>query len=327
MYLLEAQQQGFNPDYTIADAAKASRAGHRAAMPNTPCHGDIFHIQQQFEPVANSVSRQAKGATTQRFQLEEKIIKAKQKGKHNRKLTSLLVHAKRREHELLNLAQELKLLVQWLSHDVLELAGPSLAVRQELFDFIVEELKARERKQHPAIRKLTTALRNQRDQVLDFAGVLDQKLAQIAQQFEVPLQQVRAVYLLHRAVCLLHRAVCLLHRKQPTSDAYWQRWNQLHSEISGMVHWLMEAVGQALRQTPRASSLVENLNSRLRSYFFLRRSLAEPYLGLLQFFLNHRGFMRSAKPERVDKSPKELMTGQPHPHWLELLGVTRFQRA
>ena len=207
-----------------------------------------------------------------------------------------------------------------MSHDVLELAGPSLAVRQELFDFIVEELKARERKQHPAIRKLRKALHNQRDQLLGFAGVLDQKLAQIAQQFEVPLQQVRAV-------CLLHRAVCLLHRKQPTSDAYWQRWNQLHSEISGKFHWLMEAVGQPLRQTPRASSLVENLNSRLRSYFFLRRSLAEPYLDLLQFFLNHCGFMRSAKPERVGKSPKELMTGQAHPHWLELLGFTRFHRA
>jgi len=31
------------------------------------------------------------------------------------------------------------------------------------------------------------------------------------------------------------------------------------------------------------SSLVENLNSRLRSYFFLRRQLGEDYLTLLQF--------------------------------------------
>ena len=31
--------------------------------------------------------------------------------------------------------------------------------------------------------------------------------------------------------------------------------------------------------------------------------------------------------ERVVKSPKEVMTGQPHPHWLELLGFTRFQSA
>ena len=90
---------------------------------------------------------------------------------------------------------------------------------------------------------------------------------------------------------------------------------------------LMEAVGDALKQTPRASSLVENLNSRLRNYFFLRRTLGESYLGLLQFFLNHRCFMRSAVPERLDKSPKQLMTGECHPHWLELLGFQRFRQA
>ena len=89
----------------------------------------------------------------------------------------------------------------------------------------------------------------------------------------------------------------------------------------------MEAVVEALKETPRASSMVENLNSRLRNYFFLRRNLGEPYLDLLQFFLNHRRFMRSQCEERVGKSPKELMRAEVHPYWLELLGFTRFQRA
>jgi len=66
----------------------------------------------------------------------------------------------------------------------------------------------------------------------------------------------------------------------------------------------MTAVRQALQQTPRASSLVENLNSRLRNYF-LRRQLGSQYLDLLRFFLNHRTFMRSECPERVAKSPAQ----------------------
>ena len=89
----------------------------------------------------------------------------------------------------------------------------------------------------------------------------------------------------------------------------------------------MEAVGKALEETPRASSMVENLNSRLRNHFFLRRSLGAPYLSTLQFLLNHRCFIRSEVPERVGKSPKQLLTGEAHPHWLELLGFERFQRA
>lgn len=73
--------------------------------------------------------------------------------------------------------------------------------------------------------------------------------------------------------------------------------------------------------------MVENLNSRLRNYFFLRRSLSDSYLSLLQFFINHRRFSRSRVSEQVGKSPKELLTGQPHQHWLGILGFKPFQRA
>ncbi|MEL6555760.1 MAG: hypothetical protein AAFQ63_20205 [Cyanobacteria bacterium J06621_11] len=134
-----------------------------------------------------------------------------------------------------------------------------------------------------------------------------------AQRFELPLQAVRDV--------------CLLHRKPITSNAYWEKWNLLHGQLSGKFHGVMNAVDAALKTTPRASSMVENLNSRLRNYFFLRRSLGDDYLNLLRFFFNHRCFLRSLKPERVGKSPKQLLTGEAHPHWLELLGFKRFQKA
>jgi hypothetical protein len=81
------------------------------------------------------------------------------------------------------------------------------------------------------------------------------------------------------------------------------------------------------KQVVRASSIIENINSRLRCYFFLRREIGAGYLELLQFFLNHRRFLRSECPERVDKSPAELLTGQPHPHWLEMLGYNRACRS
>ena len=305
--------QGFDPDYTIADGGSGLRAGQKAAMPEVPCHGDVFHIQQQFEQVANGLTRQAKGATTRRIKLEQTIVQAKLTGKMTQKLTIQQVKAKRREAGLVARAHDVKILCQWFSLDVLTLAGPDLAVRQELFDFIETELQQREGKQYPTIRKLRKALHNQRDQLLAFAGVLDQKLAAIATSFELPLQAVRDV--------------CLLHRKPNTSNAYWERWTQLHSELSEKLYGVMEAVSEALKQTPRASSMVENLNSRLRNYFFLRRSLGDSYLSLLQFFCNHRCFLRSRVPERVGKSPKQLLTGQPHPHWLELLSFERFQRA
>ncbi|MEM9091209.1 MAG: hypothetical protein AAGC93_21010 [Cyanobacteria bacterium P01_F01_bin.53] len=122
------------------------------------------------------------------------------------KLLSQQLLAERQEQALVFLAQDMKTLLCWFSHDVMALAGPPLTVRQELFDFIVSDLKQREDEQYPAIRKLRKALHNQRDQLLAFAGVLDQKLTEIARAFELPLQAVREV--------------CLLHRKHNTSNAY-----------------------------------------------------------------------------------------------------------
>jgi hypothetical protein len=116
------------------------------------------------------------------------------------------------------LASDLRTLTQWLSHDILALAGPVLATRQALFDFVVEELSAREPQDARRIRPVRVALQNQRDDLLAFAGVLDEKLATIAQAAEVSGYIVRSA--------------CLLHRKPTTSPAYWQGWNGLQSQLA-----------------------------------------------------------------------------------------------
>jgi hypothetical protein len=100
----------------------------------------------------------------------------------------------------------------------------------------------------------------------------------------------------------------------------------LRHQLKGRFAPVQREVRRVIQETPRASSIIENLNSRLRNYFFLRRDLGDGYLDLLRFFLNHRRFRRSDCPQRVGHSPAELLTGQPHAHWLELLGFQRFAR-
>jgi hypothetical protein len=152
---------------------------------------------------------------------------------------------------------------------------------------------------------------NQRDDLLAFAGVLDKKLAGIARTLEISQSLVREA--------------CTLHRLPNTSAAYWEGWNRLRAKIGVKFRAVLKAVSRIMARTPRSSSLVENLNSRLRNYFTLRRHLGSPYLDLLRFFLNHRRYMRSQLVERVGKSPRELMTGEHHPHWLTLLGLGPLQ--
>jgi hypothetical protein len=306
VHLLDAAEQGLKPDYTIADAGQGLRAGQKAAWGNTPCHGDVFHIQRQCEGLANTLSRLAKGATSRRETLQAKQDRVSRRNPDDG-LAAQLALARHTEIQAIGLACDIRTLTRWLSHDVLALAGPALATRQMLFDFIVEELVRREPADPGRIRPLRVALQNQRDNLLAFAGVLDAKLTSLAQA--------------HAIAEPLVREACLLHRLPSTSVVYWQGWNQLRAKLGDKFHRLYDAVSQAMTHTPRSSSLVENLNSRLRTYFTLRRHLGNSYLDLLQFYLNHQCFMRSRCAERQGKSPREVMTGESHPHWLTLLGL------
>ncbi|TDN62242.1 hypothetical protein [Paraburkholderia sp. BL10I2N1] len=310
VHLHDAKAQGLDPDYTIADAGSGLRAGQKLAWGDTPCHGDVFHIQHQCETLVNLRTRIAMEARNRRKKLQTLIDRGFRQNQDGLLVAQLkpLCQAEARTHVL---ALELRTLVQWLGRDILALAGPDLATRQELFDFVVDELRRREHEDVRRIRPVRRALQNQRDDLLAFAGVLDGKLAAIAQAEQVPDYLVRAA--------------CVLHRKPTSSPAYWQGWSRLRSKMGSRFHAVFSAVSQALANTPRSSSLVENLNSRLRNYFTLRRHLGNAYLGLLQFFLNHRRFMRSRHVGRVGRSPREVMTGQPHPHWLTLLGLGTLQ--
>ncbi len=136
-HLLHVMEQGFQPDFTIADAGTGLRAGQKEVLPDTPCHGDVFHLQQQFETVVNILNRQAASATAQRMKLEQKLAQAKLKGQKTRPLKCKLNVAHQREQKLVMLTTDVNTLLGWMSHDILELAGPLLAVRLYLFDFIV----------------------------------------------------------------------------------------------------------------------------------------------------------------------------------------------
>jgi len=71
----------------------------------------------------------------------------------------------------------------------------------------------------------------------------------------------------------LVRATCLLHRKPDTSGAFWQGWNQLFARMGGRFHAVYAAVSDTMQRTLRSSSMVKNLNSRIRVCLTNRRHL------------------------------------------------------
>ena len=312
--LLECQDRGFAPQATIADFGTGIRAGQKRAMPGVPCRGDVFHALHEITPVVAFLENRAYDTIAAHDKLEHKKTKLQQQGRRGQSgqlqsLSHKVTAAAQEQAKAIPLADDVAVLARWLRADVFAVSALPYADRAALFDFIVAELQARASFCPHRLGPVCTLLQNHRDQLLAFAWQLDEDLSKLAAEFEVPVALVRELLDLQT-----------LDKRQPFR---WQKEAALRQRLPGRFYQIEQAVRVLSKQVVRASSIIENINSRLRNYFFLRREIGSGYLELLQFFLNHRRFLRSECPERVDKSPAELLTGQPHPHWLEMLGYSR----
>lgn len=300
--LMELSDHGWQPDATIADGGRGLRAGQQLASPGLPCRGDVFHALREVGQVATYLENRAYGTITAREQQERRRRQAKRQGRGNQH-SKQLAQARQEESRAVRLAADVSLLVSWLRDDVLSVCGPDVATRRELFDFLIVELERLVPQCVHRLAPVIRALRHQRDDLLAFAEELDHSLTALAAEHQVSVEVVREVLTL----------------RAPHTTKHWQAEAALRRQLGERFHALRTAVAALADHTIRASSVVENINSRLRNYFFLRRHLSGEYLDLVRFYLNHHRFPRSDRPERVGHSPHELLTGQTQPHWLDQL--------
>lgn len=316
VHLLDLKEkQGLTPDLTVIDGGKAARCGQKEAWPDVPAHGDTFHALKPFLELLAYLENRALDALKAVDDLSQKVNgrRGKWKDIDNRMpLYEKLLKAETASEIALALANDIRILYRWLKNDILALVGPSYAVRQDLLTFVIEELRAREGLHHK-ITSVRTYLENHKDNLLEFMHIMEADFYAIAQTFEVCLTSVLAMY--------------ELKGLPSSSQRRWQKHAELQNYLGKKFYLIESLVDEVLKKTCRANSLVENVNSRLRTYFTLRRELGNEYLHFLQFFLNHRRFIRSGCEERIGKSPTELLTGTTHKHWLAMLGFDQFKKA
>lgn len=310
--LLEAQERGLAPRATIADFATGIRAGQKVALPDVPCRGDVFHAEHEITPVVTYLENRAYDAITAHDKLVHQKAKTQRQGHRTQALGRKAALAGQAQTKAIAVADDVAMLARWPRNDIFAVSGLPYSDRCLLFDFIRAELQARVPLCPHRLAPICTLLKNQRDSLLAFAAQLDQDLANLAAEFEVPVTIVRELLDLQA-----------MDQRRPQR---WQKEAALRHQLRDRFYHLQQAVRDLAEQVVRASSVIENINSRLRGYFFLRRQLGADYLVLLQFFLNHRCFLRSEHPERAGKSPAELLTSESHPHWLEMLGYRRFSQ-
>ena len=213
-----------------------------------PCHGDVFHGLRELTRLSATLERRAYAAIAQHDALEQQMEHAKQR-RQGRALSQRLARARVQEASALRLADEVHTLTHWMQHDILALAGPDTSTRQALYDFVMERLQALETLDAPHLRPVRQRLVNQRDVLLAFATRLDQALDALAQRFAVPVFRLRQVLALQELA--------------PTTPAYWSQVATLQRSLHGQFYAIDQTLRELRHRLHRASSLVENLNSRL----------------------------------------------------------------
>jgi hypothetical protein len=256
--LLELVDRGFAPEATVADGGTALRAGQALALPGVPGRGDVFHALYALGQAVAAVESRADAARAARAKREQaQAAFERRPGRQSASVAAQLWHAVAAEEQAVARAADVATRARWLRQDVLAVAGPDRATRQELYDFGVAELPARQAGGPPALPAAGTALANGRDALLAFAAPLDADLAARAAAEAVPVAVLREL----RAVQALDE------RRGPR----WRREAALRARLRGRYHRVSTAVAALAGGVVRASSAAENFTRRLRGYFQLWR--------------------------------------------------------
>ena len=308
IHFLDCQEKGLEPQRTIGDDAKGLVSAHSLVFLDAPYHYDNFHLSLALMKLRLFYRNRLKTAITERKYLERQSNKwSKDELKHQQFIT-----AKDNEIKSNHISETLDILISWLEHDILNKAGPSKNDRRNLYDFVVDEFKKLESIEPHRISTMRTTLENKREAALGFVDVLEDKFTVISQQFEVDIQTVWSI--------------CLLQRCHAMEYQYTLRSGSIEAELGDQFDDIEDAVITALYSTERTSSMVENLNGRVRKHLYYRQESGHGFLDLLRFYLNHTPLLRSTRAERHKKSPAEILSGKVHSHWLEMLGYERFKR-
>jgi hypothetical protein len=301
--LMCLQDQGLDPDLCISDACGSILSAVPEVYEGINVQIDVFHSIRDLGIAVMSSVNHAEAALRELCDLESRCA-----GKHRRvKTWQKYLSQKAEIDQKLERADALEILLGWIK-ELVAFPGYTVEEVSVLIEWILDEMN------HLAHEgsKLANAIR-----------IFRQNLPRTLKYLEVMFANLHHLAAKEGFNQDLSQSLYLLRRYDRSHEIYWEKRQKLFREAgcSWNVFSEMEHnISSLVEHTKRASSLIENLNSRIRVTMNAKRTVPANYFSLLQFYINTRKFHRSQKPERVGKSPVELMTGNGM-DFFESLGV------
>jgi len=302
LVLDNAKDKGLNPKVCISDGGKGLRTGVERTFPGTEIQADTFHALHDLGKEVLKLERKAIKLINADSELEKKLNGAKPRNPE--KLKEAREDNLPKMNEAINICDQLNILFMWLKM-LLGFSGYGFANSQILVEWVLNEMKILAKGNSGLLSEIEK-VRNLTPSLLSFTRRLEQEFNRIAVTFGIPPDVCHQIY----------RQQSYLPYCSQSIEAQCYIVNLLQDRYIDV----QNAIQLAKNSTKKASSIVENVNGRIRVYIEVKRTIPDAFFILLKVYLNTKKYKRSRYEERIGKSPLELLTQTLQPGFFEAIG-------
>lgn len=292
--------RSLNLDVSISDFGTGLLSGIPRAFPDARIQPDLFHWMMELGKEVSSLERKAYAMLSEYYRLESALDGRRVHEKTFRKLLSL----EERLVPALERCDTIQTLYRWLG-EMTCYNGYSYRDTVSLCSWILDCMEETAGKTAGRLSGALAKTRRNLPDVLVYLERAEEALKAYARGHGYPPE----------AFLLLYR----MRGYMPASPEYHAADKRVRRILKKAYAGCYLQVQGILDGVRRASSLVENLNGRLRPYMNLKRMVPEKFLTLLKVYFNTKRYRRSRKAERAGKSPLELLTGQGHKDFYDIV--------
>ena len=296
--LNEKKANGLNPTVCVSDSGSGLQKGIPAAYPGITMQLDVFHALRD---VGVHVSRQERRGIS--LLAELCTLERKVNGKVHQKTIKRYEELSATIDNTLHRTDTLCILYGWLK-ELTDFSGYGYAKSLSLCTWILDEMSSL----FPESKKFQKALssfRNRLPDILRFLRRLQDNLKDAAAQKDIAVHDLMLLY--NQRACSAYS-----EKNAAIEKRIFRRLGTRMLEARDILH-------HTIQITFRASSMIENVNGRLRCYMNRKRDLSGDFLDLLKLYFNTRKSRRPANKSWTGTSALDRMTGCDNPSFLDML--------
>lgn len=299
---------GLDLKVAISDAGSGLLKGIKAAFPSVDIQIDVFHVLRDLGRAVRHFKAHVLKNVSDCYDLEASISKSKSPW-HSKiqDKKKKLKECKAKVTPMIEDYDTLCILHSW-AQELLSFSGYNSTEVKELMQWILAEMTA--------LAKRNSWAYELKKEISRFEERLPATLKFIGRLFDGFSRAAKDMGLSEEAFRLLYRRSAV----PKDSDAYLELTRQA-LDMTGPERFSAteKTYEKIIGSTRRASSLVENVNSRLRPYMNIKKHVSSKFYSLIQLYLNTKKYRRSRIASRVGRSPVEILTGEHWPEFIELL--------